>query len=529
MMATSVPRRDQEVRSLSELLELEQAIAAEVRRYPLDRLLLSLRAKPQPLGDKDAGWTPHIVGVAVRFALRYGSPGPLVHDTAPFIPLALGSLLRLVAKFAYADPIAWDTTVDRSTLSIMLRHVGNQLPFRINTVGRWARSQILYVEIPGKLQGLKEVPPFDFRSKFRTLTGVDPETFIDLGYVTYSAAASKDHLGFSRGYFEKARQLGFKLPDHATVQHVLNRYALDSTGHEQKARECEQKQNRAYAAYDYSPLFVYPLVRPWPSVPNDEIDLDRMIAPVPDLVLYRLSTGIYFDMHHEWGKPFDDWFGHLLSTYVGRMLRSFIPAGSLISEKEIRTTYGSERGKAPDWIIIDGRTAVLLEVKVARIQRKVYATGDLALFSKCLEPFRIGLRQIHEFQSAAAGKAVGLESLHRCREYVAVVVTFEPTYLANSTLVKDLIRSGLPASMQTMNWASISLDDVEWAETHLSGGEVDVASFFRHLMTAQPHEVIDAAAKHSKRNYGDSALWRKEEELYGRLGIAELLDERTNV
>ncbi len=49
---------------------------------------------------------------------------------------------------------------------------------------------------------------------------------------------------------------------------------------------------------------------------------DRIIAPLPDLIPYRVSTGIYYEMFNEYREDFSRFFGHLFEAYVERLLKA---------------------------------------------------------------------------------------------------------------------------------------------------------------------------------------------------------------
>lgn len=498
-------------------MNLEARIAAEVARHPLDRWLLALRAIPPYDNRTGRGIPPHVIGTAARFVTRYGAPGPMTASAIPLPRHELTPLLHLAGDFAHADPAGWNPSAPKSLLSIMLRHVGNQFPYSVRPTGSWGRAQIMFNELPEAIRQRKNASPFDFHRRFTELTGVSITDFIDIGYVIYSAAKSANHLGFARDYFEKARRDGMTIGDDATVRQVMRHFAADSAEHAELSVKYQQ-QDRNFAAYDFNSLFVFPLIRPWPL--NDErMEFDRMIAPLPELVLYRLTSGVYYHMRDRWKQEFDEFFGPVLEAYVGRLLKSFVAPANLISEDELRTTFPTSAGKTPDWIVVDGRSAILIEVKVARVHRKVYATGAEDKLDENLNAIRSGLRQLFEFRQSVSRKASGLDRLSRCKEFINVLITLEPTYLSGSAPFKDRLRDSLVPEMRSMEWAMLSLEELEWCEVHLSGGEIDTASAFRAALHLNSAKLIDSMAKQSRRTFGHSMLHRKEQELCQRIGV----------
>lgn len=131
------------MKSLDDLLALEERISVEVKKHPLDRLLLALRdlARTEPTGQR--GIPRHVIGVAARFATRFGVPGPMTTTAAPLSRAAIEPLLHLVADFAHADPCAWLGKPNDALLPLLLRIVGNQFPYNINAAGKWGRAEVL--------------------------------------------------------------------------------------------------------------------------------------------------------------------------------------------------------------------------------------------------------------------------------------------------------------------------------------------------------------------------------------------------
>lgn len=243
-----------------------------------------------------------------------------------------------------------------------------------------------------------------------------------------------------------------------------------------------------------------------------------MVAPLPDLIFYRMTSGIYYHMRERFKATFDAYFGHLLNEYVGSTLKQFVAADRLFSENAIRKIYPTSAGKVPDWVIVDGKTAIFIEVKVARVHRIVYATGDDGKLQENLEAVRRGLVQMHEFEQAVRSRRVNLSPLLSCKEFINIVVTLEPTYLANSDPFKDRIRCMLE-ERRSLKWGLISLDDLEWFQVHLSDPNMDLASAFRLCLQWSPDKVGKDLARLSGRTFKDSYLHQTEKQLYRRIGL----------
>ena len=124
-------------------------------------------------------------------------------------------------------------------------------------------------------------------------------------------------------------------------------------------------------------------------------------------------------MYNEYGLRFADYFGSLLQAYVGEILRNSVPSSTLTSEEAIRSTYPYDRGPVPDWIILEGNTAVLIECKSTRFSRAALATGSEDAIDSSLKQILKGLRQAIRFKKACqqrvrSGKFVGCKRVQHC-------------------------------------------------------------------------------------------------------------------
>jgi len=113
--------------------------------------------------------------------------------------------------------------------------------------------------------------------------------YIDIGFVAFVAAQAE--IAFTGGYFQKARHQGITLPDDEAIALVLDQLAADQW--QMRALYDQYRQrDRRYAAYDFNPLLVHPIIRPWKKREGASLDDDRLIAPLPNLIIAKLSEAI---------------------------------------------------------------------------------------------------------------------------------------------------------------------------------------------------------------------------------------------
>jgi hypothetical protein len=197
------------------------------------------------------------------------------------------------------------------------------------------------------------------------------------------------------------------LPSDGEMLDVLGQLTATQ---EEFVADYERRKNadRRFAMYDFNPLVSYPVIRPFASEQTPRLEEDALVAPLPDLILYRLSTGIYYQMFNSYKEDFSRYFGHLFGEYTGIVLRNSVPPSTLVSEDDIRKTYPEKKGKVPDWAVVDGTKAVLIECKSTRFNRRALATGDEDAVNKSLEQVIKGLKQMDELERLQPHLAAGI-------------------------------------------------------------------------------------------------------------------------
>lgn len=506
-----------DVQSLGELLALEDSIRRAFQPHTLDGVLRGLWNTAR----HDGFPAPFMVAGTVQFALRHCAPAfRSMRAAEPLAWSVLAPIVDLVTRFLLSDPVGFDDTVPNSLLSILLRTAGNQFPYEADPFGQQARSLILYHDLPKELAGRKKVPAFDFASAFERTNGVPVQDYVDVGFTTFAAAHS--NRSFARDYFDTARRQGIRLPDDEAVSAVLDGLAADPWTLKRLDKQ-HQQPDRRFAAYDYNPLFPYPIVRPWRQKKRVSAQQDRMTVPLPLLIPWRISTGIYYQMRRD-HPEFASYFGHLFESYVGKVLGHCVPGKPLLSEQDLRTAYPARKGKAPDWVVVDGSEAFLLECKATRLSRLALATGGQEAIASSLRQIKEGIYQLHEFTQACEAGRVPHPMLTGCTTFHPVVLTFEPIYLANSAPFRESLTGLLDGSAKNLPWLILSLDELEKLQPHLAAG-VAMAPILDGLRSQQFGEVLQAAHEQTGKTYQNSFLYQMDQEIYNRLGVdVEALD-----
>lgn len=507
-----------QISNILDLYELERQIKREMIKYDLDDILFSLRTASDPI-------KPFLIAGTCLFTIRHARAPIALKSRTHAIPRNhLEKILDLVSWYLLADPFSFDPQIledyhGSGLIPFFIRVAGNQFLFEDDIWGQYGRSLILFRNIPLKLATLK-VKKFNISSKFFDLNKISLIEFIVLGFTLHAAALSNPT--FTGAYFQKARDQGINLPADDVIEKGLDQFAA-GIKEIQEMYEKYKQPNRNYAAYDFNPLKVYPVFRPWTKSTVRSLSEERFMAPLPQLILGRMSEGIYLQMAHAYKTEFTEYFGLLFESYVGEVLQNSFSLRHIISEKEIRKTYAAKKGKVPDWIVFDNNVAVLIECKATGLSQKAISTGDMTAIDYSVEQLIKGLIQIHEFKHACQTGAPGLEKLHRISKIKLLVVTYELFPIINSVLFREIINQRLeaklnPKGIQVSEWNILSLGELEKLQPHLKAS-IGIDVILDKLQTEPFPNVIEFCHSKTGKTYQDCFLYNMDMELYRRLGI----------
>lgn len=505
-----------EVDSLATLQRLEDLIKRVIEPHGLEQVLFGLRKAP-------ADFKRFVIGGAALFAVRFCTARRRGPSVAVLGGEGWARWLHLVKTYLSADPIGYDKDIQReykasNPVFTFLRIAGSQMPYDVSPFGQHAQPLLLYHEIPKQLAARPGLPSFNYEEAFQSLYGTSTLHYINIGFTAYAAATSTD--GFTRGYFAKARQEGIKIPGDRALLPILDKLAADPVQLGNLYRKYQTSDPR-FAIYNFNPLFMRPLVRPWRQKKHVALDDDRMVAPLPDLVALKNSVGIFYEMFNHYGVDFSNYFGFIFEAYVGRILQHTSASSRLLSEDDLRQHYPSDKGKVPDWVIIEGETAILIECKATRFSRAALATGSETAVNDSLKQVLKGFRQLDNFRQACLAKKSGLEALHGCKIFRPVLVTLEPLYLINSLFFREYLEGELATSGVTnLPWYILSVDELERLQPHMATG-VGFDEVLKELSQKSLAAFLDQLHEQTGLTFKDSFLHEIDRELYRRLGIPD--------
>lgn len=509
------------------LEERERALHQIVGRYP-SHLLIQLVSKvmseqEHPKGSSarqfllaNGNLPPFVAAGVADLAMRVSNP----HRGSSITWTDFGRLAAMTKDYLLLDPVTFDSEVNQTFLGshpilLMLRTFAAQVPFNVSTYARPVRSLLLFLDAAKSVAGEAGLSHFNFEQEFQNLFGITLEEFTTVAFVAWTAASATPQ-GFTGEYFAKAKRQGMKLPGDDVVLAVLTHLSSDRVRMQEIHKQLRQPDRR-FRMYDPNPLLTYPILRPFKSERLSLTDSCAFIAPLPDLITYKATTGLYYELKRARGKDFTRWFGHPFEAYIGELLRHSVPNGSLWSERALREFYPTSLGKVPDWVVLDGSTCIPVECKATEFYRDVVTKSDEEDILDNLEQTRKGLRQLYEFTQAILNKAPGLEKFHHCSRVRPLLVALEPLYLMNGGLGRNFIDEQLAAEgIPKFFWQILDMQSIEVLQPHLKGG-FGFGRALDMIGESDPDHIIGKIAQSTGLTFKDSFMNKKFDELVARL------------
>lgn len=168
------------------------------------------------------------------------------------------------------------------------------------------------------------------------------------------------------------------------------------------------------------------------------------VVPSLWLLLQRFTAGIYFDfLDRRLGdraaiQRFTSLVGRAFEAHVGAELACHFGSGELLPEP----TYLGGAWKGPDWTLVEGRAATLVECKTSRLTRAERELADIPTIKRRLRQDIIpAIRLLPQKTEHIRNRASGLEHWPDIDDVECVIVTLEPWW--PEALMKSLIAEEL--------------------------------------------------------------------------------------
>ncbi|MGJ0511175.1 hypothetical protein [Methylocystis sp.] len=218
---------------------------------------------------------------------------------------------------------------------------------------------------------------------------------------------------------------------------------------------------RAEHALDERFAYCYSSLREFPLVQISHQGRDEIACPIPTLLFWRITTGLYYTLKDMRGFP--SAFGASFARYVGEVIHQRItnPQMALLSEEEYRV--GRRRKDTVDWIIQQGDEAALfVECKTKRLTWASKAgLADLSALEQDIRKLAGAVVQVYKtIADYRAGRYPNLAFVETRQIYPAIV-TLEDWYFFGLEMPGRL-DGAVRVSMETAGLPIAWLDEMPY-------------------------------------------------------------------
>jgi hypothetical protein len=264
------------------------------------------------------------------------------------------------------------------------------------------------------------------------------------------------YLGSFLRHPRSARQLDIQIPG-LTQEHLDRFLAFSSLRRNELANRLrtEHVLDEGFA-YRYSSLREFPLVQ------ISHQGQEEIACPIPTLLFWRITTGLYYSLKDVPGFPTA--FGASFQSYVGEVLHERItnPQMAVLAEQQYHV--GLRRKDTVDWIINQDEAAALFaECKTKRFTWASKAgLTDLSAFEQDIRKLAGAVLQVYKtIADYRAGLYPHLAFVEARRIYPAIV-TLEDWYFFGFEMPERL-DGALRAIMETLGLSVSWLDEMPYS------------------------------------------------------------------
>jgi hypothetical protein len=195
--------------------------------------------------------------------------------------------------------------------------------------------------------------------------------------------------------------------------------------------------------YEFNPLLRFPII----------FHESKYWAPIPELVAYSATRGLYFLLADAFSEPFKKRFGDIFSAYVVSLFISRLCRSQILTEEDERKL--GWQGKTNDFTLIFGEKAFLFECKASALfsgSKKESSVESIAVDVRknlANHKHRSGLFQLYDKIEAIKKKHLpqSLNALYtNVRQFFPVVLIYDRIDYANHP---QTLRNLLDAELTT--------------------------------------------------------------------------------
>ncbi|MCK4736497.1 MAG: hypothetical protein KAT65_28850 [Methanophagales archaeon] len=503
------------IQSIEDFKKLNKKIEIRIKLYRLDGLLLKIHDTSLKHEDTEKNYLDFIAGSITKYALLNSN---IYNGLFPIYDEEFYDLICMITECSIYDPEfekERELMVDQEerAASILLRKFGSQARWDIRLHNMLGRTIFFYDELIKNDKTptfIKELVNHKFEEKFG-LTLLD---FIKIGFLLF--AQSKQSRGTNREFFENGRIQNMSIPSDEIVKKCLDQVACDPY---QFKKICEEEElmEGDLRAYEFNPLFEYPIIRLWKGSNQEKSKDDKYIAPVPNLVLYRFTTGLYYQLFNTFDKEkFSTAFGDLFELYVGKLLEWCKLSSKVLTENDIEKYLPKYKGKKPDYVVFCDEGVILIECKATKYTQDMYEHGLKAEAKSCIDQIAKAIEQMNEFETQIPSISEECGINYTDLKVQKVIVSFENLLGLKEGPFRNWIDRKRRGEGIKTDWQILWVWYFEEIQPYITKG----ANFWSSLIDIDKKrfdKIIEEMKSKTGASYSDSVLFKYQENFFNEL------------
>lgn len=305
--------------------------------------------------------------------------------------------------------------------------------------------------------------PYDLRAETEAVLGVSVPDFMAFGHVVAALKQARHGVNLCSGTFQpallaRAFEQGIPVCVPEVWTPFLERVACDLKRFREIAVRPPFVGDRPHSVqFELNPLRRFPILN---------VGDEKYIAVDPDLVIDRVTFGLFHDLFDVGGVQFSERFGYVFDAFVGQLLATVSEHercwAEVDSQQEVSGRWRPPSQNA-DRAYRGQDCTVLIECKSLRPSLNLTAGGDIDAVQDVGRRVASAVKQLSRHgESIGKGDwtALGLPP-DRC---VGVVVTLGTIYTANGPFFRQRVRQILAEDgIEPMPYVVLSLEEYDAA------------------------------------------------------------------
>ncbi len=232
------------------------------------------------------------------------------------------------------------------------------------------------------------------------------------------------------------------------------------------------------------------------------------------MVLYRFTTGLYYQLFNTFNETFSTAFGDLFELYIGKLLEWCELPGKFLTENDIKKYLPNYKGKKPDYVVFCDEGVVLIECKATKYTQDMYELGLNAEAKSCIDQVAKAIDQMNEFETQIPSitKACGIN--YTDLQVHKVIVSFENLLGLKEGPFRNWIDREKREERIKADWQILWVWYLEEIQPHIAKG-ANLWSFFND------NKSFDKIIKEMKSKTGagdtDGVLSKYENKIFNEL------------